>query len=330
MKTLVLALAAAVCLAAGSARADTTNCIEIASFPAVITVPGVHCLKKNISLNIADGPAIEVVVNNVTIEMNGFKLGNLAAGNETAAVGIAAVERQNIIVQNGVIRGFAIGIMLLGDPYGPSFGHRVERVSLDSNLITAILAVGGGILIRDNQILNTANAMLNLSLARKSLRAPAMKSPRASARNSRSNLAAPTDFAAVGILGILSNSVIENNKITGTTSLGEGAGIIVSQSSGVAINGNFISGVRAETYASGILSGADNENIVISGNTILDGSTSGPDTAYGIENLSQAVCLNNTILSFADGQTSDCTAEMGTFPVNVWDGRSSGRVRALR
>ena len=125
MKTLVLALAAAFWLAAGSARADTTNCIEIASFPAVITVPGVHCLKKNISLNIADGPAIEVVVNNVTIEMNGFKLGNLAAGNETAAVGIAAVERQNIIVQNGVIRGFAIGIMLLGDPYG----HRSATAS---------------------------------------------------------------------------------------------------------------------------------------------------------------------------------------------------------
>ena len=34
-------------------------------------------------------------------------------------------------------------------------------MSLGSNLITAILAVGGGILIRDNQILNTANAMLS-------------------------------------------------------------------------------------------------------------------------------------------------------------------------
>jgi len=324
MKTLVLALVAAGWLAAAPAHAETTSCIEIASLPAVITVQGVHCLKKSFQVNLADGPAIQVAVNNVTIDMNGFKLGNLAAGSQTAAVGIAGLERKNIIIQNGSIRGFAVGIMLLGDPYGPSFGHRIEGMSLDSNLFSAILAVGGGIVIRDNQITNTANAMLNQTLAKKSLRAPMM-------RNARSKFAAQAqDFGAVGILGVLSNSVIENNKITGTVSQGEAGGIIVSQSFNVAISGNFISGVRAGTYASGVMSGADNHNIVISGNTILDGETSGSDTAYGIENLSEAACLNNTILSFTTGQTCYCTAEAGTFPVDPWNSRSGGRMRALR
>lgn len=324
MKTLIFALAAAAWLTAAPARADTANCIEIVSVPVEITVQGVHCLKTNIQANLADGPAILVAANNVTIDLNGFKLGNLAAGNQTAAVGIATLERKNVIIQNGSIRGFAIGIMLLGDPYGPSFGHRIERMSLDNNLFTGIFAIGGGIVIRDNQIANTANAMLNQSLAKKSLRAPTM-------RNLRSKFAAQAvDFAAVGILGVLSNSVIENNTITRVISQGEAGGIIVSQSSNVAISGNFVSGIRAATYASGIMSGLDNRNIVISGNTILDGETSGSDTAYGIENLSEAVCLNNTILSFTTGQTCYCTAEAGTFPVNVWDGRSGGRVRALR
>jgi hypothetical protein len=324
MKTLVFALAAVAWLTAAPALAQTTNCIEIVSVPTVINVQGVHCLKNNIQTNLADGPAILVAVNNVTIDMGGFKLGNLGAGNQTAAIGIAALERKNVIIQNGSVRGFAIGIMLLGDPGGPSFGHRVERMSLDSNLFSAIVAVGSSLVIRDNQITNTANALLNQTLAKKSLRAPMM-------RKFRSKLAAPaSDFAAVGILGILSNSVIENNKITGTSSLGEAGGIILSQSSNVAITGNFVSGLRAGTFASAVLSGFDNRDIVISGNTLLDGATSGSDTAFGIENLSQAVCLNNTILSFFDGQTCYCDAEAGTFPELTPFSRSGGRVRALR
>jgi hypothetical protein len=317
MRTLVLALAAAGWLAGGSARADVTDCQEIVSIPVVITQQGVHCLKQNLSAALADGAAIEVAANNVTVDLNGFKLGNLAAGPETAAVGVAAIERKNVVVRNGLVRGFAMGVMILGDPSGTSFGHRVEGLSLDSNLLAAIFVAGSGIVVRDNQITNTSNVALNQALAKRSLRAPAL-------RQFRSRVASMSvGFGAIGIIGVLSNSVIEDNKVTSTSALGEATGIVVSQSSGVAITGNFIAGVRATSYASGVLSGIDNTDIVISSNTIMDGSTDGPFSAFGIENLSEAVCLNNTIMSFSSGQTCECTYQAGTLPVELWDGRSN-------
>src|SRR5262245_63986860 len=83
----VAAVALALACAAVPARAETTNCPPITSVPYLITVPGVYCLTGNISTAMGVGAAIEIATNNVTLDLNGFKLGGLAAGTGTTAAG---------------------------------------------------------------------------------------------------------------------------------------------------------------------------------------------------------------------------------------------------
>src|SRR5690606_36206278 len=91
------------------AAAETTECMEIQSIPAVISTQGVYCLKRHVSGALATGSAIAVNTNNVTIDCNEFKIGNLAAGPGTQAVGIIASNRNNVTVRNCGVRGFQTG-----------------------------------------------------------------------------------------------------------------------------------------------------------------------------------------------------------------------------
>ena len=52
----------------------------ITSPPYVIATQGVYCLTGNLSTSITTGSAIEIQANNVTLDLNGFKLGELVAG----------------------------------------------------------------------------------------------------------------------------------------------------------------------------------------------------------------------------------------------------------
>src|SRR5262245_46944859 len=119
----------AIALGAVPAFAETVNCTPITSLPAVITVQGVYCLTGDLSTAIAAGAAIDIQTNNVVLDLNAFKLGGLAAGPSTQAAGIRAVNRQNITIKNGTIRGFVQGILL--DDSGGSKGHIVEDIRAD-------------------------------------------------------------------------------------------------------------------------------------------------------------------------------------------------------
>ena len=71
-----------------TAQAETVNCTPITTLPAVITVQGIYCLTGNLSTAMTSGNAIEIQTNNVVLDLNGFKLGGLAAGSGTGAAGI--------------------------------------------------------------------------------------------------------------------------------------------------------------------------------------------------------------------------------------------------
>src|SRR5262245_29101354 len=81
------------------ARAETTRCTVIATLPATLTVQGIYCLISDFDLNLASGSAITINTNNVTIDLNGHKIGNMAAGPGTQARGISAVQRQNVTIK---------------------------------------------------------------------------------------------------------------------------------------------------------------------------------------------------------------------------------------
>ena len=71
----------------------------IESLPATISTQGVWCLRRNLATAMTSGNAITITVNNVTIDCNDFKIGGLAAGDESKTVGIAADDVLNATVR---------------------------------------------------------------------------------------------------------------------------------------------------------------------------------------------------------------------------------------
>jgi parallel beta-helix repeat protein len=162
-----LALALAAVLLAGPfhtqpARAAESydNCAgTISSLPAVITTQGVWCLKSDLSTNITSGYAIAIQTNNVTVDCNDFKLGGLAAGNGSAAIGIYANNRQNTTVRHCNVRGFYYGI----DLYDGA-GQLVEDNRLDNNLNRGIIVTGENDTVRRNRVYDTGGASGNFEV----------------------------------------------------------------------------------------------------------------------------------------------------------------------
>jgi hypothetical protein len=150
-------LAAAIVLAAAAAAprpavAETVNCTAITSLPATIATQGVYCLKQNLVVNLATGAAITVTVNNVTLDCNEFKIGNLQAGVSTQAVGVAATNRLNIKIRGCGIRGFRRGVSLMDGLYV------VENSRFDNNWEAAIAVSGDGSTVRGNEIVDTGGS----------------------------------------------------------------------------------------------------------------------------------------------------------------------------
>jgi parallel beta-helix repeat protein len=134
------------------------NCTDfVDSVPATITTQGVWCLRKDLSTAIITGAAITIAAHNVTLDCNDFKLGGLAAGNESQAYGVYANDRLNATVRNCNVRGFYNGIYL-----NHGAGHLVENNRLDNNLVTAVsLVSASNSIIRNNRVHDTGGYVDN-------------------------------------------------------------------------------------------------------------------------------------------------------------------------
>ena len=140
-------------------KAETINCTPIPSLPWTITTQGIHCLTSDLTTAMTYGNAVEIQTNNVVIDLNGHKLGGLAAGPGTLTIGIYAYRRQNITIKNGTIRGFQYGVHLEDiTPYTTSQGHVIEDIRADMNTIYGIEVFGRGNIIRNNQVVDTGGA----------------------------------------------------------------------------------------------------------------------------------------------------------------------------
>lgn len=143
----------------GTARAETFNTCAgfIDSLPATINSQGTWCLRSNLSTAITSGKAITIATNNVTIDCNNFKIGGLAAGPGTFAVGIGAGTRLNATIRNCNIRGFRIGINLEGSSGG---NHLVEKNRVDNNTLAGIAVDGDGSMVRGNVVSDTGGTTI--------------------------------------------------------------------------------------------------------------------------------------------------------------------------
>ena len=122
----------------------------------LITVQGIYCFTADLATAMTSGNAIDIQTSNVVLDLNGFKLGGLGAGLGTNAFWIHALDRQNITIKNGTIRGFFEGIVLVDA--GASQGHVVEDIRADQNTFIGIDVGGSGNIVRNNQVVATGGA----------------------------------------------------------------------------------------------------------------------------------------------------------------------------
>lgn len=249
------------------AAAETTICTEITSTPTVITTQGVYCLKKHLTANLSTGAAITVNANNVTIDCNEFKIGDLAAGPQTNAVGISANSRLNVTVRNCGIRGFRAGIELLNGDY------RVENNRLDLNTQIGIRVSGDGSKIRGNEVVDTGG----------------------------SSVAGLTEFQGIDSGGDVD---IIDNTISGVAasggSNGTAYGIRTQDMDSGTIRGNRVRNLAADGSGArrGIWNNNGNRNTVEGNTVVMNGGLLGADAGIrcGDGLILSGVSRNNTVL----------------------------------
>jgi hypothetical protein len=228
IKRLILMLALATL--AASVRAETVNCTPITSVPATINQQGLYCLTGNLSTSQASGNAITINANNVTIDLNGWKVGGQAAGTGTQAIGIYSAAN-NVTIKNGIVRGFLYGVELEGS------GAVIRDMLLDGNTNTGISTLGIGALVEHNLIVNTGGSSVYQT--------------------------------AAGIVITGGNSTISDNTVLGLTATGgyDAYGILIQSSRNTARN-NILSNTTSPSSETSVgIAIVDIDNIIVN-NTI--------------------------------------------------------------
>ncbi len=116
----------------------------ITNLPFTINQPGSYYLTGNLSGN----QGITIRTNNVTLDLMGFTL----EGSSAFAGGISISGAKNVVVRNGGVRDFYVGV-----GFSAAKGSRVENLIIENNTIAGISLVSGsgtGLDTTDNVIAN--------------------------------------------------------------------------------------------------------------------------------------------------------------------------------
>jgi len=225
-------------------RAETYNTCAgfIDTLPAVISTQGTWCLRHDLSTAITDGNAITIATNNVTIDCNDFKLGGLAAGVGTTAVGIRATDRLNATVRHCNIRGFLYGVRFSGSSGG---GHVVEDNRFDGNTFVGLYVAGDGSEVRHNKVRDTGGSSVAAASARGIYTAYAVDVLDNTVSGVLPGGDGSGNGSAYGIYTNLNpNGSVSGNRVRGLVKVGTGAArAIYNDSSGrISLRGNDVSG----------------------------------------------------------------------------------------
>lgn len=245
----------------GAVHAETANCTNITALPATISAQGIYCLKQDLSTSLASGTAIDIQANNVTLDCNGYKIGDLAAGLTTQAVGIQSMQRSNITIRNCNIRGFWIGINLAynaGGSGAPPSGQVVEMNRIDQSTREGIFVGANASVIRRNIVIGTGTY--------------------------------PSGDNAIAIETFFNTDVIDNT-IDGVSDTSDQAkqvyGIITWSSNGNTIVGNRVRGLKSNAGTNGIQTTYSSTRMSIRDNVLVNEAGSG----YAIS------CVSNTVIA---------------------------------
>ena len=263
-------LMASVCIL--PVRAETIDCTAITSLPYTITAQGVYCFTGNLSTSMASGNAITINTNNVTLDLNGFKLGGLGAGDGTGTLGIYAGQKRNITIKNGIVRGFYIGIWLhAGSPYVSSSGHVVTGILADQNTLIGIQVAGFGNTVSNNTVVDTGGSTINYDAYGILVHGNGAKV----VNNDISKTTAQITGIAYGMQIISSNySLVQNNTVTDTIEdTGTSYAIYIGNSEGVFLRNNNLANADNGLYFTVSGTGKYFNNLTFDATTAFTGGT---------------------------------------------------------
>ncbi len=138
-------------LSAEESRAQSQGCKELGLLPTTISASGIYCLKSNRIVSAGNPTAILINANNVVLDLGGFRLRGAGSINMLQK-GIACRSCNQVVVRNGVVQGFAYGILLGESTTGQ--GNVVENIQAVRNSIISIGLTGHGGIVRDNTIID--------------------------------------------------------------------------------------------------------------------------------------------------------------------------------
>ncbi len=240
----------------------------IDALPAAISTQGVWCLRHDLATNIASGNVISISANNVTIDCNDFKVGGLAAGNRSQAIGIRAYGRQNTAIRHCNIRGFNFGIYLDGGA-----GNLVEDNRLDNNLIGGIYVDGQYNRVRRNAVYDTGGFVAGTG----------------SGGTFAWGIDAAADIVDNVVDGVFTAGT--TNTVIGIRASGAGMQASNNQISGLALNGG------GTAFGIAAVAGIPYQTFV--GNRVAAASAS--TNGSGIHGNDSSFCARNTVSGFAVG-----------------------------
>lgn len=212
----------------------------VEALPATITSQGTWCLRSDVSTAIASGAAITIASNNVTLDCNHFKIGGLAAGEQSLAIGVQVVDRSNVTVRHCHLRGFHTAVELSGGA-----GHLVADNVVERSLYTGIRLLSPGSMVQRNRVLDTGR----------------QSAPRAHGIEAEANIldnevsglvARPDNGAILGIVVRGAGSLVRGNAVrmrggsgTGIAALTAGIHVLAT---GVRIADNHLAGSDVAGY----------------------------------------------------------------------------------
>jgi hypothetical protein len=226
-----------------ASQAETLNCTPITSLPTTISTQGLYCLTGNLATAVgADGyNAITINANNVTLDLNGWKLGGQGAGAATQATGIYS-EAANVTIENGIVRGFGWAIWLTGR------GAVVQDMLIDQNTLLGIYINGSATVVEHNQVVDTGGSTAFANANAYGIYANCSGVGSLITNNTVSGVTATGTSSEYGISTCGPNSTVRDNVVSDThIPTGGGTSVGITHYGGSAVNNtvvNFIYGIH--------------------------------------------------------------------------------------
>jgi len=227
-----------------AARAETTACTVLDTFPATINAPGHYCLEADVSGAFVQPPVL-ILADDVVLDCNGHRLRHTALDSSTAGIN-SRNSHDRITVRNCLVDGFYYGISLEGYTGDGVRGSTISGNTIVRSRIYGIQVNGSDNLIEDNLVTE--------------IRGDISGNPSGIVVNSFNNDGA--------------GNVIRNNTITNikpaTTASSFTQGIVFFNLRNTTVEGNHVSGLFARAGNGSIaITGSGTSGAAITGNTIL-------------------------------------------------------------